>query len=98
MTTCFINIFIKKNILARIRRAVYIQPYDNIFYQLINKKTDLHKLDERYVRVYDNMSIICVIKCHSSSAALASGQYNENTWSANSKSSSDGGNKALTII
>ena len=44
------------------------------------------------------MSIICVIKCHSSSAALTSGQYNENTWSANSKSSSDGGNKALTII
>ena len=44
------------------------------------------------------MSIDCVIKCHSSSAALTSGQYYENTWLENSKSSSNGGNKALTII
>ena len=65
---------------------------------LLTKKTDLHKLDEQYVHVYDNMSIDCVIKCHSSSAALTSGQYYENTWLENSKSSSDGGNKALTII
>ena len=42
-----------------------------------------------YANIVSNRRIICVIKCHLCSAALASGQYKEKAWSANSKSSSD---------